>query len=318
MMDIDNTSDSIKDKDKIEGYISEFLSYLKFVKRRADSTIYEYKKILNNYKKFVQIYGFTRGCFLKYLEEISNLSPRTIKLRIVVLKSFLNYLYENGEISGKKYWKDASAKIPSDVPKGLTESQIKVFFSVIEDKFDKTFYSLLLKTGLRISEALSLEKEHIIFYDDHAELVINGKGNRVRYLKISKQYAEQLITFAEEDAPNGVKENTPKMVQGKKYIFSNGNDVPITSRTMERRFKEYVIKANKKIDQMRVSGYNNINYINATPHALRHTCAKRLLNSGKNLEEVRYILGHTTISTTGIYVRSDSHSSLLDKMPTTG
>jgi len=298
MMDIDNTSDSIKDKDKIEGYISEFLSYLKFVKRRADSTIYEYKKILNNYKKFVQIYGLTRGCFLKYLEEISNLSQRTIKLRIVVLKSFLNYLYENGEISGKKYWKDASAKIPSDVPKGLTESQIKVFFSVIEDKFDKTFYSLLLKTGLRISEALSLEKEHIIFYDDHAELVINGKGNRVRYLKISKQYAEQLVTFA----------------NGKKYIFSNDNDVPITSRTMERRFQDYVIKANKKIDQIRVSGYNNINYINATPHALRHTCAKRLLNSGKNLEEVRYILGHTTISTTGIYVRSDSHNSVLDQI----
>ncbi|MGY4686389.1 tyrosine-type recombinase/integrase [Petrotoga sp. DB-2] len=298
MMDIDNTSDSIKDKDKIEGYISEFLSYLKFVKRRADSTIYEYKKILNNYKKFVQIYGLTRGCFLKYLEEISNLSQRTIKLRIVVLKSFLNYLYENGEISGKKYWKDANAKIPSDVPKGLTESQIKVFFSVIEDKFDKTFYSLLLKTGLRISEALSLEKEHIIFYDDHAELVINGKGNRVRYLKISKQYAEQLVTFA----------------NGKKYIFSNDNDVPITSRTMERRFQDYVIKANKKIDQIRVSGYNNINYINGTPHALRHTCAKRLLNSGKNLEEVRYILGHTTISTTGIYVRSDSHSSVLDQI----
>jgi len=298
MMDIDNTSDSIKDKDKIEGYISEFLSYLKFVKRRADSTIYEYKKILNNYKKFVQIYGLTRGCFLKYLEEISNLSQRTIKLRIVVLKSFLNYLYENGGISGKKYWKDANAKIPSDVPKGLTESQIKVFFSVIEDKFDKTFYSLLLKTGLRISEALSLEKEHIIFYDDHAELVINGKGNRVRYLKISKQYAEQLVTFA----------------NGKKYIFSNDNDVPITSRTMERRFQDYVIKANKKIDQIRVSGYNNINYINATPHALRHTCAKRLLNSGKNLEEVRYILGHTTISTTGIYVRSDSHNSVLDQI----
>jgi len=297
MRDINSTLDSIKDKDKIEGYISEFLSYLKFVKRRADSTIYEYKKILNRYKKFVQMYGLTKGCFLKYLEEISNLSQRTIKLRIVVLKSFLNYLYENGEISGKKYWKDASAKIPSDVPKGLTEDQIKVFFSVIEDIFDRTFFSLLLKVGLRISEALYLEKEHIIFYNDHAELVINGKGNRVRYLKISKQYAEQLVNFS----------------NGKKYLFSN-NNVPITSRTMERRFKDYVIKANKKIDRLRVNGYNNINYINATPHALRHTCAKRLLNSGKNLEEVRYILGHTTISTTGIYVRSDSHSSLLDKI----
>ena len=83
---------------------------------------------------------------------------------------------------------------------------------------------------------------------------------------------------------------------------------------MERRFKKYVIEANKRIKKMITEENININYLNATPHALRHTCAKRLLNSGKNIEEVRYILGHTTISTTGIYVRSDNHSSLLDKI----
>ncbi len=83
---------------------------------------------------------------------------------------------------------------------------------------------------------------------------------------------------------------------------------------MERRFKNYVIKANKKNRKLITDKKMNINYINATPHALRHTCAKRLLNSGKNIEEVRYILGHTTISTTGIYVRADNHSSLLDEI----
>lgn len=283
---------------QINEYIDEFLSYLKFVKRRADSTIKEYQKVLNNYKKYVIKYGLNRTCFLKYLQEISNLSQRTIKLRIVVLKSFLNYLYENGEITGKNYWKDASTKIPSDVPKGLTEDQIKIFFSVIDDIFDRMFYSLLLNTGLRISEALSLKKESIVFNQNYAEIIVKGKGNKERYLKISKEYAEELLSFSEN----------------KEYIFSNNNDVPFSSRTMERRFKKYVIKVNEKIDQLKNKGYKNINYLNATPHALRHTCAKRLLNSGKNLEEVRYILGHTTISTTGIYVRSDNHTSLLDKI----
>lgn len=285
-------------REKIDEYIEEFLSYLKFVKRRSNSTIKEYNKILSNYKKFVVKYGLSKNCFLKYLEHISNLSQRTIKLRIVVLRSFLNYLYENDEITGKKYWKDANANIPIDVPKGLTDDQIEIFFKVIDNNFDKTFFSLLLKVGLRISEALSLKKENIVFNKNYAELIVKGKGNKERILKISKEYAEELINFS----------------NNKNYLFSNDQDVPYTSRTMERRFKKYVIKANQEIDILGNIHGKTINHINATPHALRHTCAKRLLSSGKNLEEVRYILGHTTISTTGIYVRADKHSSLLDKI----
>ncbi|MFA6639150.1 MAG: tyrosine-type recombinase/integrase [Defluviitoga tunisiensis] len=285
-------------ENEIDEYIDEFLSYLKFIKRRADSTIYEYRKILNKYKKFVLKYGLTRTCFLKYLEHISNLSQRTIKLRIVVLRSFLNYLYENGEISGNRYWKDANASVPSEIPKGLTEEQLEILFSVIDNEFDKIFFNLLATVGLRISEALHLRVDDIIFHKNYAELIIYGKGNKQRILKISKEYAEELVKF----------EN------GKEYLFSNKEDFPFTSRTMERRFKNYVIKANKKIEKLITDKKMNINYINATPHALRHTCAKRLLNSGKNIEEVRYILGHTTISTTGIYVRADNHSSLLDEI----
>ena len=124
---------------EIDEYIDEFLSYLKFVKRRADSTIYEYSKILKNYKKFVLKYGLNKTCFFKYLEHISNLSQRTIKLRIVVLRSFLNYLYENGEITGHRYWKDANTRVPSETPKGLTEEQLEILFSVIDDEFDRAF-----------------------------------------------------------------------------------------------------------------------------------------------------------------------------------
>ncbi|PNR92856.1 tyrosine-type recombinase/integrase [Petrotoga sp. 9PWA.NaAc.5.4] len=293
-----NLSNYTDNREKIDEYIEEFLSYLKFVKRRSNSTIKEYNKILNNYKNFVVTYGLNKNCFFKYLEYISNLSQRTIKLRIVVLRSFLNYLYENGEISGKKYWKDANANIPTDIPKGLTDDQIEIFFKVIDNDFDKTFFSLLLKTGLRISEALSLKKENIVFNKTYAEIIVKGKGSKERILKISKEYAEELINFS----------------NNKNYLFSNDHDIPYTSRTMERRFKKHVINANQVIETLKNSQGKNVNFINATPHALRHTCAKRLLASGKNLEEVRYILGHTTISTTGIYVRADKHSSLLDKI----
>ncbi|UYP00533.1 tyrosine-type recombinase/integrase [Oceanotoga sp. DSM 15011] len=280
-----------------DNYIEEFLSHLKFIKRRADSTIKEYKKILNNYNKYMKKYGLNKIAFLKYLEDSSQLSPRTIKLRIVVLRSFLNYLYENNYINGLNYWKDANAKIPEQSPKGINNVQETILFDIIqkENKFDYIFFNLLLKVGLRISEALSLKKENIIFYNDHAELIITGKGAKERILKITLEYAENLIKTS-----------------GKDYVFEISDSLP-TQRTMQRRFKKYVLMANQKIDILKQSG-KNINYINATPHALRHTCAKKLLNSGKNLEEVRYILGHTNISTTGIYIRSENHTSLLDNI----
>ncbi len=281
-----------------EKYIEEFLSHLKYIKRRADSTIREYKKILNSYKKYIDDIGINKIAFLRYLEENSKLSKRTIRLRVVVIRSFLNYLYENKYIDGIQYWKDAYTETPSQVPKGLTENQTQILFKYIDkNNYDRYFFGLLLKMGLRISEALNLKRENFIMHRNYAEIIIDGKGSKERILKISFDYAKEILNYTEQ------------------YIFDKllkNKQVP-TSRTMQRRFKKYVVMANDEIDKLNNNG-ENINLINATPHALRHTCAKKLLNSGKNIEEVRYILGHTSIQTTGIYLRSEQHTSLLDEI----
>jgi integrase/recombinase XerD len=274
-----------------EKYIEEFLSHLKYIKRRADSTIKEYRKILNSYKAYIDEMGINKIAFLKYLEDNSKLSKRTIRLRVVVIRSFLNYLYENQYIDGIQYWKDAYTESPNQVPKGLTEDQLEIIFKHIsKNEYDKNFFGLLLKIGLRISEALNLKRENFIVHK-------NGKGSKERILKISFDYAKNILSLTDT------------------FIFDKllkNKNVP-TSRTMQRRFKKYVQISNEEIKKMNENGAN-INLINATPHALRHTCAKKLLNSGKNIEEVRYILGHTSIQTTGIYLRSEQHTSLLDEI----
>jgi integrase/recombinase XerD len=282
----------------IDNYIREFISELKFVKGTAESSLREYKKILNLYKPLAVENGINKFSFLNFLEKNSTLAKNTIKLRTIVIKSFLNYLFENGYISGNNYWKQAITKSSTEVPKGMTEKQVEIFFSVIKNNRDYIFFDLLIKMGLRISEALSLKRKNLIFHTEYCEMIVIGKGNKERILKISKEYAESLL-FNNTD-----------------YLFSktiNEKEVVPTSRTIQRKFKNYADKANELIKKLNKKG-GNINFIEATPHALRHTCAKRLLNNGKNIEEVRYILGHTNISTTGIYLRSEHHSSLLDKI----
>ncbi|MBP7236723.1 MAG: tyrosine-type recombinase/integrase [Petrotogaceae bacterium] len=284
------------DEKLLDSYIQEFLANLKFIKRRSDSTVKEYKKILTSYKKYLIKIGINKVAFLSYLQDITNLSQRTVRLRIIVIRSFLNYLYENDYIQGTNYWKQARTSFPPESPKGLTEKQVEVLFSVIDDSYDEKFFTLLLKTGLRISEALSLKTENILFYSDYAEMIVIGKGNKERILKISLSYAKYLVKEA------------------KKMIFevdtSGGETYVPTQRTMQRKFKRYTEVANQLIDFLRSKG-ENINFISATPHSLRHTCAKNLLTAGMNIEEVRYILGHSNISTTGIYLRTSQQTRII-------
>jgi integrase/recombinase XerD len=243
-----------------EKYIEEFLSHLKYIKRRADSTIKEYRKILNSYKAYIDEMGINKIAFLKYLEDNSKLSKRTIRLRVVVIRSFLNYLYENQYIDGIQYWKDAYTESPNQVPKGLTEDQLEIIFKHIsKNEYDKNFFGLLLKIGLRISEALNLKRENFIVHKNYAEIIVNGKGSKERILKISFDYAKNILSLTDT------------------FIFDKllkNKNVP-TSRTMQRRFKKYVQISNEEIKKMNENGAN-INLINATPHALRHTCAKKL------------------------------------------
>ncbi|HNV05423.1 MAG TPA: site-specific integrase, partial [Petrotogaceae bacterium] len=137
------------DEKLLDSYIQEFLANLKFIKRRSDSTVKEYKKILTSYKKYLIKIGINKVAFLTYLQDISNLSQRTVRLRIIVIRSFLNYLYESNYIQGTNYWKKARTSFPPESPKGLTEKQVEILFSVIDDSYDEKFFTLLLKTGLR-------------------------------------------------------------------------------------------------------------------------------------------------------------------------
>ena len=245
---------------KIEHRVEDYLEYLKNVKRRSEGTIKQYRSILKNFSEF----SLTEEGFHDYLRSISRNSPRTQQLKIVTVKGYLNWLYDRGKISGKRFWLEAEPPREKALPHYLTMEELRRFFEAIDDPYFRSIFRLLVNTGMRISELYNMKSSDITFSGDRARIRIRGKGSKERVVQVKREIAEDAL---------------------KSGVF----DRRVSVRTIQRRMKRYLKKAgiDKKL----------------TPHSLRHTFAIILMENGVPLNRIQAILGHESIATTSIYLK---------------
>ena len=245
----------------VMGLHKEYLRYLKRVKKRSEGTLKQYKAVL---KEFSEFYPISERNFNRYLEKISDNAPKTQQLKLSVVKNFLDWVYERGKISGKRFWKEAEPPRQKALPHYMTPEELKKFFDVIDDPFYKSIFRLLVNTGMRISEFLTLKESDVYVFGDYARIRIKGKGNKERVVQINREVVE-------EARKAGVFERR------------------VSARTIQRKMKEYLKKAG--IEK------------NLTPHSLRHTFAIALMERGMPLNRIQMVLGHESIATTSVYLK---------------
>jgi site-specific recombinase XerD len=134
----------------------------------------------------------------------------------------------------------------------------------------------ILDTGLRASELLGLLKEDCNL--DNLILKVIGKGNKHRLVPFSAELRKLLFRYIASKS-------------NERYIFGTKANTKVSVRNLERDFAQL----GKKIG---ISG------IRFSPHTIRHSFAVSYLRNGGNLEYLRRILGHSSISTTQKYLRS--------------
>jgi len=134
----------------------------------------------------------------------------------------------------------------------------------------------ILDTGLRISEALGLSKEDMDF--DNLVIKVIGKGGKHRLVPFSMELRKSVFRYASGK-------------QAGDFIFGTKNQTEVSVRNFERDFKVLGQKC-------------GITGIRFSPHTLRHTFAVSYLRNGGNLEYLRRILGHSSLSTTQKYLKS--------------
>ena len=167
----------------------------------------------------------------------------------------------------------------------FTASQIKTLTDGIDNPFHKLVILLLYETGARIEEARTLKFSDIDTGNGRVKVLTlkQRKKNKIyRYLKISDKLLSLILNHRV----------TAKLTDDD-FILSQRQGKPaITRKGISLMFKSYVVK---------LLGQSNLD--KAHPHALRHTRAVHLLDSGMNIMLLKNFLGHASISNTLIYLK---------------
>jgi len=170
--------------------------------------------------------------------------------------------------------------------KCLTPQEEERFLDILKNRKDAEraymLYHLMLITGLRLSEALSLNVEHAS--RAKVELKVKGwtkkgeKKDRYKSVYFPKALQKHLKDYLRVKAKKG------ESLVPEAPLFVSRNNARISPRQVQRDFKKWV----------RESGIES----NLSPHALRHTVGTRLLKEFKNAKLVQRYLGHSDVTTT--------------------
>ena len=210
----------------------------------------------------------------------------TISRCIASIRSFFNYLLQEGLIDKNPTLELESPRLEKKLPRVLTTGEVDRLLAqpVIGENNglrDKAMLELLYASGIRVSELVSL---NISDFDPRVGFLrCSGKGMKERIVPIGSLAINSVNNYLAGSRPRLLKSN------GETSLFVNQHGNRMTRQGFWKILKKYARKSN-------ING-------EITPHTLRHSFATHLLENGADLRSVQEMLGHSDISTTQIYTQ---------------
>ena len=211
-------------------------------------------------------------------------SPATINRHIASMSAFCKWCHQSDLISTDPSENIKTVDREPIGPKSLERKEQLALVRAAQRsgrKRDLAIINILLHTGIRVSELCHLKTDDISI-DGRKGLikVAQGKGNKVRFVPLNSTAIKTLKSHIESSKINNISNIKNRSV----FYGQKGN--PITVRGVRHLVKRHSYNAKIK---------------GVTPHTLRHTCAKNLIDAGQPIDRVAKILGHSNINTTSIY-----------------
>jgi site-specific recombinase XerD len=211
-------------------------------------------------------------------EQDRGLRISTVRTRLACIIAFLHFLVEQEVIAGSILKRRMKLKLPEVLPRAMNPSDVKKLLAAIDDIRDRALILLLLRTGMRIGEALGLRLNDLDIRDRKVHLFQGEKNSMGR------------VVYLSDDVLLALKLWLRQKDQNKEFVFYGQGNKPVCYSTGRSRFVKYIQKAG-----LEPKGY--------TVHCLRHTFASELLNAGMRLECLQQLLGHQDIEVTRRYAR---------------
>jgi integrase/recombinase XerD len=214
----------------------------------------------------------------------------TVARKMAAIKSFFNYLVQEGQLRGDPAARMSSPKVDKYTPRSISTEEVERLLAQPakdaetlgdrpETSRDRAMLEALYSTGMRVSELVALDTEDVDL--DKRHLRCASRTLRERRVPLRDTAIEALGHYLEFARPRLV-------LREENALFLNHRGNRLTRQGFWLILKSYANKAD---------------IADITPHTLRHTFATHALRSGANLRDVQLLLGHVSISTTQVYRR---------------
>lgn len=285
--------------------IDDFIEHLEVEGGRSVSTSINYRLYLERFVEFTDdltVDKITTEIVRKYRlwlnryknERDEDLSTITQAYHLIALRGFLKYLSLR-DIPSLAADKIVLPKVVRKQVTFLHYDEVQRMIDAIDITTeqglrDRSIIELLFSSGLRVSELVNLDRDHI--NTKRREFMVRGKGQKDRPIFISQSAADWVNKYLVQRQDN----LQPLFLNYSRNqsTSTTGDYRRLTPRSIQRLVTHYA----------RLAGITK----HVSPHTMRHSFATDLLMNGADLRSVQSMLGHSNISTTQVYTHvTDEH-----------
>lgn len=275
--------------------IESFLQYLRYEKIFSSHTVSSYRNDLNQYQEFIirerSVFdpretdsAQVRRWIIFLMGE--GYSPLSVNRKLSAVKSFYRYLFRLKQIERDPVRKVNGPKANKALPSFVKEKDMEMilnepdFNEDFESVRDRTIIEFFYTTGMRCAELVGLDDSDVDL--ESCLLKVTGKRNKQRLIPFSGKLKEMANVYLV------VRQEIDHTQETAFFVRKDG--LRLTNRLV------YGI-VNRRLSE--VSGLSK-----KSPHVLRHTFATSMLNNGADLNAVKELLGHASLSSTEVYTHT--------------
>ena len=212
------------------------------------------------------------------------LAPTSLRRRAASIRGFYRFAYGDGLID-----RDVAAHIdlprqPRLLPETLDVAEVESLLEAAPDLRGRALLELLYAAGLRVSEAIGLDREDLSTEGGYVRVI--GKGDKERLVPVGDVALDWLGRWLEEDRPALLARHHVEPLRGGPLFLGDRGG------RLARQQAFAIVRG-----AARRAGLAE----GVSPHTLRHSFATHLLEGGADLRIVQELLGHASISTTQLY-----------------
>ena len=232
----------------------------------------------------------SRFSILQYLEAASlSYAPKTVKRKLASLRGFVSYLLDEHLLEENPFIKlRLRLKEPKVLPRTIPIPAIEKILRIAHNDISRSsanarkkalrnaiIIELLFSTGMRVSELCRLAPEDIDL--NNGVMIIWGKGAKERIIRVENEGILKLLREYRELTDSQTK-----------TLLINRDGAALSDQSVRSVLKSFEKRAGL--------------HAHITPHMFRHSFATALLEANVDIRYIQKMLGHSSITTTQIYV----------------